>query len=513
VKQQNLDRLHDILMRVSDPRSSEYGHHLSNDEVHALTAPKVGDVSAVMEFLLEYGVVGRRATPNSDMITAKVPINLAERMLSAKYVQLTHTSGLKVHRAPGGYSLPEKVASAVDFVGPVVHVPGVSSPSKPLSADRLNVTSQENVPLTLRQLYNVGDTIGQAADNKFAVTAFLKQYYDESALKDYWSTYCTGITCGKGLPALVGDATTGSAGEESMLDIEAITGVAGNIASEFWGFSGSSSDNTDNEPFLKWLQQVDSTPDADVPKLFSTSYGEAESSWSEAAAARVNSEFMKVGARGITLLYASGDSGANCNFFGKFAPNFPATSPYVTAVGGTQPDTGFPNPGSESAIGLSSGGFSNYWATPSWQQEAVDSYLQQDIPSTSHGYNTSGRAFPDISAQATNFCVTPFGCNVAGTSCASPTAAGVFGLLNDLRINSGKAPLGFLNPLLYQNQGAFNDITTGTSKCSFFGSGWPATAGWDAVTGLGTPDYVKLAQVVQGLQGPPPVWHQKEVTV
>merc|ERR1712012_527743 len=113
-------------------------------------------------------------------------------------------------------------------------------------------------------------------------------------------------------------------------------------------------DNSDNEPFLKWLQQVDSTPDGDVPKLFSTSYGEAESSWSEAAAARVNSEFMKVGARGITLLYASGDSGANCNFFGKFAPNFPATSPYVTAVGGTQPDTGFPNPGSESAIGLSS---------------------------------------------------------------------------------------------------------------------------------------------------------------
>merc|ERR1712227_437682 len=122
-------------------------------------------------------------------------------------------------------------------------------------------------------------------------------------------------------------------------------------------------------------------------------------------------------------------------------------------------------------------------------------------------------ALKDISAQATNFCVTPFGCNVAGTSCASPTAAGVFGLLNDLRINSGKAPLGFLNPLLYQNQGAFNDITTGTSKCSFFGTGWPATAGWDAVTGLGTPDYVKLAQVVQGLQGPPPVWHQKEVTV
>lgn len=112
----------------------------------------------------------------------------------------------------------------------------------------------------------------------------------------------------------------------------------------------------------------------------------------------------------------------------------------------------------------------------------------------------SGRAYPDIAAQATNFCVTPFGCGVAGTSCASPTAAGVIALLNDLRLAAGKSTLGFLNPFIYENADSFNDITSGSNEgCGFRGGGWPATAGWDAVTGVGTPNYKKLAAAVATL--------------
>merc|ERR1711972_1002411 len=119
---------------------------------------------------------------------------------------------------------------------------------------------------------------------------------------------------------------------EAMLDIETITGVAGNVESEFWGFRGNSPDNPENEPFMKWLTQISKTSDADVPKLFSSSYGEDESSWSYAAAQRLNTEFMKAGTRGISLLFASGDEGANCEGK-KFKPETPGSSPYVTAVG------------------------------------------------------------------------------------------------------------------------------------------------------------------------------------
>jgi tripeptidyl-peptidase-1 len=244
-----------------------------------------------------------------------------------------------------------------------------------------------------------------------------------------------------------------------------------------------------------------STSDDDVPKIFSTSYGEDESSWSLPAATRLNTEFMKAGARGISLLYASGDEGSNCKG-GKFVPEGPGSSPYVTAVGGTTPASGFPSPGSESAVGLSSGGFSSYWPMPDWQTDAVAKYMQSasGLPKPSAGYNTSGRAYPDISAQASNFCVEPFGCGVAGTSCASPTSSAVFALLNDLRLQAGKSTLGFLNPLIYQQASAFNDITEGESYgCGFSSSGWPAAKGWDAVTGVGTPNYAKLAGVVAAL--------------
>jgi len=221
------------------------------------------------------------------------------------------------------------------------------------------------------------------------------------------------------------------------------------------------------------------------------------------AATRLNTEFMKAGARGISLLYAAGDEGANCKS-GTFVPEGPGSSPYVTAVGGTTATSEYPSPGpaSERAVGLSSGGFSSYWPMPEWQSTQVAHYLASaDVPSASQrGYNVSGRAYPDISAQATNFCVTPFGCGVAGTSCASPTAAGIFALLNDLRLAAGKPSLGFLNPFIYANAAAFNDITTGSSEgCGFSGGGWPAAAGWDAVTGVGTPNYKKLAQAVASL--------------
>ena len=118
-----------------------------------------------------------------------------------------------------------------------------------------------------------------------------------------------------------------------------------------------------------------------------------------------------------------------------------------------------------------------------------------NLPSTIH-YNDTGRGFPDIAAEAVDFVIVQFGIplpGVSGTSCASPTAAGMFGLLNDLRMQSNKSSLGFLNPFIYQNGGSFNDIVKGTNNgCGFGTSGFPAAKGWDAATGWGSPNFAKL---------------------
>lgn len=78
-------------------------------------------------------------------------------------------------------------------------------------------------------------------------------------------------------------------------------------------------------------------------------------------------------------------------------------------------------------------------------------------------YNKSGRAYPDVSAQGVNVQVFINGTvePVDGTSCASPIFSSVIALINDQLLNAGKSPLGFLNPWLYANPGAFNDITKG----------------------------------------------------
>merc|ERR1712137_997465 len=301
ITQQNVGKLQDELLAISTPSSQRYGQHLSNKQVHDLVAAKPSDIQTVLDFLEVHGATGIAATPNGDIITTTVLIDVAEKLLSTDYHMFGHAeSNHTVHRALGGYKLPVTVADAVDFVSPTTHMPGAHRPLK-INPE----ASYKNVPKTLRELYSIEDpetgaeVIGVADSNRMAVTAFLNQYYSLSDLQSFWSSYCSGITCGDGLPKLVGDATTGSAGVESMLDIETITGIVGGVDAQFWGFSGTSPDNPENEPFMKWLTLVASTPDDEVPLVFSTSYGEDEASWSSMAAQRLNTEFMKTGARGI----------------------------------------------------------------------------------------------------------------------------------------------------------------------------------------------------------------------
>mmetsp|Transcript_39603 Transcript_39603/g.93323 ORF Transcript_39603/g.93323 Transcript_39603/m.93323 type:complete len:582 (-) Transcript_39603:209-1954(-) len=510
VKQSHLEDLQDTLLRVSDPNSPDYGQHLSNDEVQALVAPAVEDVARITAYLDAHGVAAEAATPNKDLLRAKLTVAVAEEMLATEYSVLFHEqSGARVVRALKGYSLPGDVAAAVDFVAPTVHIPGVHRPKQRRSNESSSAAEAApnsfNTPKKLRQLYSVGSAEGKAPNNKQAVTAFLEQHFSARSLKTFNKLMCKDIACGKGEVKLVGDGTTGRLpGTEAMLDIEYITGVGGNIESEFWGFAGRSPDNHQNEPFLKWLEMVSSTSDAEVPKVFSTSYGEDEGRWSLSAAKRLNVEFQKAGVRGISLLFASGDQGANCKG-DKFYPQGPASSPWVTAVGGTTAGSSWPAPGPDAEEGtyLSSGGFSNYWEMPDYQKTAVRGYLEQKgLPKQSErGYNVSGRAFPDISAQAEDFFVVAVlpAPGVSGTSCSSPTVAGIFSLLNDLRLQQGKSTLGFLNPLIYAHASAFNDITKGSSFGCDIPGGWPAKQGWDAVTGVGTPNYERLASAVDNL--------------
>jgi len=497
---EGVKKLLGIFNEVSDPKHPSYGEYLSNEEVHKLVAPIPEAVSNVTEYLQIHGFLPKYLTPNADFISVTVPVHAAEIMLAAEYRIFQHTQGHKVYRTMS-YGLPQDISAFVDFVSCTSKLPPPNPTVRFDTSPRLKVT-----PKGLRELYSVGSNVGKSSKNRFAVTAFLGQHYHPADLTEFWniSTSLKALPIPAPEPKEVGDSVEGLfAGTEAMLDIEYINALGAGVPSEFWGFSGRSPDNTQNEPFIKWLTTLSNTSDDTVPLIFSTSYGEDEASTTQETADRTNIEFQKAAVRGISLLFASGDSGAagvspaGCPD-GTFVPKWPAGSPYVTGVGGT---TGT---APEAGAGLSSGGFCNRWPTPSWQVSATKEYLTTatGVPEASF-FNSSGRGFPDVSAQATGFTVVtnrlPMP-GVAGTSCASPTASGVFGLLNDLRLEAGKPPLGFLNPFIYQNMEAFNDVTSGSNEgCGLGKKGFPASKGWDPVTGVGTPNYSKLSAVVAAL--------------
>lgn len=171
--------------------------------------------------------------------------------------------------------------------------------------------------------------------------------------------------------------------------------------------------------------------------------------------------YMQLGVRGTSILFASGDGGVSGSQSGRcttFLPTFPSGCPFMTSVGAT---TGI----TETAATFSSGGFSNVFARPLYQSTAVSTYLTALGKTNSGKFNTTGRAFPDVSAQGENVQIVLSGQTggVAGTSCSSPIFASVIALLNDRLATAGKPPLGFLNPFLYSTTGAaaLNDITTG----------------------------------------------------
>jgi len=491
--QKNLNLLEKTVLDVSDPESLKYGQHLSLDEVNELIRPYPHTIPKIIGWLKKNNITPDCSLPTPDFLRCKMRLAQANELLKAKYETFVHDEGRKLIRTRK-YSIPDYLKHHIDFISPTIRL---FNNQHKLFFD----TDNNNVglaPSKIRSLYNIGDNVGSASGNKQAVTGFLKQYFKQSDQDEFYNTLYKG---GKGTTITVkGDATQGfKSGVESMLDTEYVTVTGTNITTEFWSYKGHAPDNRQNEPFLDWLLDAGNTTDAVIPKIFSTSYGEDESSVSESYASRINIEFQKLGARGVSILFASGDSGANCKDE-KFEPTFPGASPWVTSVGATTLSYGAND--QESAASFSSGGFSNRYSTPSWQKTAVESFFANPkCPDTKY-FNNTGRGFPDISAAGTGFTVVanriPMP-GVSGTSCSSPTVGGVIGLLNDVRMLQGKSSLGFLNPLLYSKPTVLHDITTGTSSGCAYEDGYPAVSGWDPVTGLGTPNFVQMQLLATSL--------------
>lgn len=434
-----------------------------------------------------------------------IPIGTCQNVSSGDVNQFTCTFRI--------YSVnyePNSISAFLSYVN--------GSTSQPITANPI-FPSKFTTPNVLAKYYGTNYRRATNPRNKQAVAGFLGQYYSPDDLLMFFSE--------NGLPyqnisKVIGLNNATNPGAEASLDVQYITGIGMNVTTWFW--------SVNPEDFiLTWIYQISNMSDSVVPHVHSVSYDSHEPSLPVNYTNVINQEFMKAGLRGISLLFGSGDGGVGTRqlskhpeFCSQFPPTFPASSPYVTAVGATQWSTHYaPNCGnacedvreiacmSQKGGGITSGGgFSGLFPMPDYQKEVVTAYMnnQAHIPPSSY-FNKSGRAYPDVSVMGSNYLIYLNGkpIPVSGTSASTPVFAAMISLLNDLRLNAGQPPLGFLNPWLYQlyaeQPNSFNDIVIGNNSCASQSLcceyGFLASPGWDAVTGLGTPRFEKLVESVE----------------
>ncbi|RPD54222.1 family S53 protease [Lentinus tigrinus ALCF2SS1-7] len=505
----NIDGLHTALYDVSDPKSGNYGKYLSKAEVEAFVAPKPDSVKAVTDWLGQHNIHPQTVSPSGDMLRIDIPVSTANTLLAAnftvfkdKYSDVTLTRTLSV-------TIPDDVEPYLQFIYPTTQFIMPLRPKDPpfqvvtlppKSKRQVDFCAFDVVPQCLEGYYHIPTAPATATGNSIGVSGYDDQIPSEEDLQIFFDAWRPDVTTTPGfnVVSVDGGVTSGEGTAEASLDIQYTVGVATDVPTTFYSVGDPSAQGfIDLANLLLGLDQL--------PLVLTTSYSFFEYQF-EGTGSLPDSFcnlYAQLGARGTTVVFSSGDWGVySINFDGScntttFAPTFPSTCPFLTSVGAT---TGFDGP--EVAANFSGGGFSNIFAQPDYQSAVVENYLNA-IGSTNAGlFNSSGRAFPDISAQGVRYLTeingTFFG--VDGTSASTPVIASVVALLNDARLNAGLPSLGFINPLLYsQGAAALNDVTSGSNPgCGT--QGFPAVEGWDPVTGLGSPDFNKLLTLVLGAQ-------------
>jgi kumamolisin len=321
--------------------------------------------------------------------------------------------------------------------------------------------------------------------------------YATADLQKYFSGLSLSVPSVTAVPVDGGSNAPGSgdADGEVELDVEVVGSVAPKATQQVYF-----APNTDQGFIDAVSDAIHATP---APIAVSISWGGPEDSWVAASRTSLNSAISDAAALGVTVTVAAGDNGSTDGATdGKQHVDFPASSPYALACGGTTLVGSGTTISSEvvwnetsSSEGATGGGVSIEFPLPSWQTSA-------GVPDVSGG-TTTGRGVPDVAGNAdpvSGYQIVVDGQQtvVGGTSAVAPLWAG---LIARLAQSTGKK-FGLLQTLIYNGVTAgkpatgFNDITSGNN------GSYSAGPGWDACTGLGSPNGTALLPTVNGTSSP-----------
>ncbi|TQS34820.1 hypothetical protein Golomagni_04782 [Golovinomyces magnicellulatus] len=520
----NMESFQQKVLDISTPSHPSYGKHMSREEVNKYLAPRRQSFDLVQQWLMKQYV--GNVTIENDWFILESTIGMIEKLLDTTYRIYENTETGQLTLRTISYNLPIYLHPHIDIVAPTIKfsIPSVHRstlvdwPLDNIESNKAEILDGNNgaacnLTITidcLKELYNLRNISGpSSANNKFALAGFLEEYAQHNDLRQFLAYYeptasgadFSTVLVNGGLNTQQNTVNTPLNMGEANLDMQ-YAFLAYPVPTTYISTGGrppeTSNIEVDNEPYLEFLTYLLNSPE--TFQTISISYGDSEWSVPRSYARTVCDLFSQLSARGVSVLVSSGDSGSGSNCSEtlpdslRYTPAFPASCPFVTSVGGTY------HVEPEVAVPFSGGGFSDYFPRPAYQDSTVTAYLETADPAFKEFYNTSGRAYPDVSAQGVNFHVVVRGSIVleSGTSASAPVMAAIVSLLNGDLIQRGMSPLGFLNPWLYSDgKMGFTDIVSGKSSgCpQVEGSGFSAVGGWDPVTGFGTPDFVKMREI------------------
>ena len=553
-----------LARRVSNPRSSSYGQYLSPATFRQRFAPTQAQVSAVRTWLKSQGFHVVYTPSNKHYVAVQGTLAKAESAFTVKFGTY-RVEGKTVKAPTSALSIPRSLKSIVtsvvglddsalfvktdrfsgpsapppagfrnapplslywaQYVSPYAYPPGFTDVTNPATAPW---TVKGYTPAQIKGAYN----ISSAYDGAGQTVAVIDAYASPTILQDvnHWST-------NRGLPTMTSGQLVqvvapgtyrrpenprqdpeGWGGEET-LDIEAVHGMA--PAAKIV-YVGAPNNYQDLDAALNHVV------DQHLAQIVTNSYGFSTELLPHGFVKPLEDTLIQAAAEGIGVYFSSGDNGDETSRFGSPRVDWPASSPWVTAVGGTSLAIGAAN----QRVFETGWGTSNYNCNTTtlactrtgWLYGSgggVSTLFPEPDYQVAAGLPLSGRGVPDVSAlgdpqtgllvgQTQTF---PDGAyydeyRIGGTSLSSPIFAGLMALADQ----AAGAPHGFANPLFYSHPGNFFDVLsvkTAVARRNFVNgvdatagtvdrlrtfddySGSPSqhtNSGWDNVTGLGSPN-------------------------
>ena len=467
----NQSELNGLLQDLYNPLSPQYQQYLTAQQFTDEFGPTTSDYASAIAYLKAQGLTVTGTTPNRKVIDVSGSVTDIQNALQTDLLVYQRSDGSRFYAPDRDPSVDESVGNLFESIH------GLDDAHPPTPLYQAAVQPRETgsgyagglAPNDVRTAYNVPSSL-----NGSGVTLGLLEFgpYATSDVQSYESNFgLPNVTLDNVL--LDGVSGGGTPSVEDTLDIDVMLAYCPDM-SKLMVYEG-----TDD---LDILNRVASD---DQVKVLSISYG-----WSTATSEYQSEStvYQQLGAEGISVCVATGDSGS----WTSSSITNPADQPYITAVGGTALSTNGAGGSysSESGWTGSGGGYSPFWGIPSYQ-DGVSGLA-----------NGSMRNAPDVAMpadpNASGYAVYVNGAWSVwgGTSAASPAWASTLALVDEQRASNGQAAVGFFNPTLYPLAEGSNyhtdlhDITSGSNGA------YTAVAGYDNVTGWGSPNVANLANAL-----------------